>query len=160
MYLLTNPLTTIAGIYTITMDRIAFDTGYDESLLTPMFRRFEIARKALYYSDEWIILPSWPKHQRVGVRDNNRKGIDNILAKLAEDVFLEAIDFGYDYDYIEYLGRPLQAPSKPLLTPLQGSATTLNLNLDLDTDTDTKINPKAGEPDFPAMKKKIKGEKA
>ena len=118
MYMLTNPLTNIAGIYQITIDRIAFDTGYDERTLRPMIERFETAGKAYFFRDEWILLPTWPKHQRVRERDNIRTGIDTILMNLPDDVWLKAIAIGYLYDFMDAIVRDSQAPCKPLVSPL------------------------------------------
>src|SRR5258707_11230774 len=84
MYLLTNPQTNIAGIYQITIDRISFDTGYSIAELRDIFESFLGMGKAIFHDEEWMILPTWTKHQRVTERDNNRKGIDYILKSLPD----------------------------------------------------------------------------
>lgn len=157
MYLLTNPLTSIAGIYQITMDRIAFDTGYDERTLVPMLDRFADSGKAFFYDDEWIILPSWPKHQRVRERDNCRKGIDTILSTIPDDVFSKALSVGYKYKYLNEIDRGLEAPSspfKPLGSPLDNLARPsdyLDLDTDTDLDTDRDIEASSIQPKWETM---------
>ena len=131
LYLMTNPLTNIAGIYQITMDRVAFDTGYDERTLQPMLQRFADAGKAIFYHDEWMILPSWPKHQRPKERDNVRKGIDNILMGLPDDVYEMVHQGRYQYKYLHDIEK--LRPFKPLARPSNYSDT------DTDTDTDSSL---------------------
>jgi len=97
IYLLTNPQTNIAGVYQITMDRIAFDTGYDERTLEPMLRRFAQAGKAHMIDDEWMAIPSWPKHQRISQRGKVLRGIRKILSELPPDVYHELERVGYEF---------------------------------------------------------------
>ena len=97
MYLLTNPLTNIAGVYQITIDRVAFDTGYDERTLRPMFERFTVSKKAYYLDENWIILPTWPKHQKWKVRSKIKTGIERCLEELPYNVFSALKDIGYAY---------------------------------------------------------------
>lgn len=98
MYLLTNPETNIAGVYDITLDRIAFDTGYDERTLRPMFERFAEAGKVYFYDEEWIILPTWPKHQQYDKRAKIRDGIVSVLQDIPEEVIAYLAEVGYHFD--------------------------------------------------------------
>jgi ribosomal protein S27AE len=98
MYLLTNPETNIAGVYDITLDRIAFDTGYDERTLRPMFERFAKAGKVYFYDEEWIILPTWPKHQQYEKRAKIRDGIVSVLQDIPEEVISYLAEVGYHFD--------------------------------------------------------------
>lgn len=133
LYLMTNPLTNIAGIYEITVDRIAFDTGYDERTLRPMLERFAKAGKAYHHNDEWIIIPRWPRHQKITKRSNIKTGIDAILLDLPEDVYRTVIEANYDYEYLQ------EIKEKRPLKPLKGPSKPLNYS-DLDTDTDRDTN--------------------
>jgi hypothetical protein len=126
MYLLTNTLTTISGIYRITIDRIAYDTGYDERTLQPMLDRFAIAKKAEHYEGEYMILPSWPKHQRWETKETIQKGIDADLKTIPQRIKVYAASIGYTY--------PI--PMVPVRPELFYSDT--DLNSDTDTDTDSK----------------------
>ena len=133
IYLLTNPETNIAGVYDVTIDRIAFDTGYDERTLRPILDRFSKAGKAHFIDDEWVVIPAWPKHQRVKERDNNRKGIDAILKALPSSVFEQLEALGYEYRYLKEIERPSEAPSKPLVRESNYSDSDPDLDLDLDS---------------------------
>jgi hypothetical protein len=125
LYLMTNPLTTIAGIYQITIDRIAFDTGYDERTLRPMLESFEAAGKAVFYDNEWMILPSWPKHQQWQTRSKIKTGIDNVLSSLPKNVLKKAYNVHYSYDLIPY----------------QYESNYSDSDLDLDSDLTSKREP-------------------
>lgn len=98
LYLLTNPLTTIAGIYKITLDRMAFDTGYDERTLLPMLDRFARAGKAYFKGNEWVILPAWPAHQKWESRKNIRSGIEAILSDLSAEMLSFLVEVGYRFE--------------------------------------------------------------
>jgi len=78
LYLLTNPLTTICGVYQIELRRIAFDTGFDPDTVTRMLIRLERDGKCSY-REGWIALRNWIKHQRIRNR-NVRRGIDRELS--------------------------------------------------------------------------------
>lgn len=154
MYFLTNPQTNIAGIYQITLDRMAFDTGYDERTLRPMIDRFAKAKKAYFIEDEWIILPSWPKHQKVTENNNIRVGIDTILKSVPDKVwsFIKKIEYQYAYiDNINRGSKGLEDPYKPLDRVLNY----INTDTDTDTDIDTK-KPKNKKPTLEEVKQYFK----
>jgi hypothetical protein len=113
MYLLTNPQTNIAGIYQITMDRIGFDTGYDERTLKPMIDRFQKAGKAYFVFDEWIILPTWPKHQKADSKSTIRAGIESSLKSTPKEVLEYAKSVWYLYDIDTILVSYQYQPSYP-----------------------------------------------
>lgn len=136
LYLMTNPQTNIAGAYQITLDRIAFDTGYDERTLRPMLERFQKAKKAYFFQDEWVILPSWPKHQKWEIKPTIKKGIDLILEKLPKNVKSYMISIGYQYPMIGYPYSPSYLDSDS------------DLDSDLDTDTDLDNTADSHESDF------------
>lgn len=138
LYLLTNTETTIAGIYQITIDRIAFDTGYDERTLAPMLERFRKAGKAFFYNGEWIIIPTWTKHQHINATNNCRKGIDAILKSVPDDVFEFILKIKYNYIYLKEIARPLQEATKGLVS------TSNYLDSDLDLDSDLNLDLKTG----------------
>lgn len=152
LYYMTNPLTNIAGIYKITPRRVAFDTGFTVDTINHIMDKFQTVKKAFRFG-EWIILTKWTKHQKVHESDNNRKGIDKILNSLPDDVFYFALQNGYIYQYINELGRPLQAPS----TPLQGASiplnysnmnSNLNLNSNLNNSTTHYLDSRASKMSF------------
>lgn len=78
LYLLTNTLTNIIGIYEISTNRIAFDTGIDKDMVIKILERFEADDK-VKYEDGWIALKNFTKHQL-----NNPKINAGIKALLSE----------------------------------------------------------------------------
>ena len=127
MYLLTNSQTNISGIYSITLDRIAFDTGYDERTLKPMLERFAKRGKAFFVFDEYIILPSWPKHQKWESKASIKAGIDAALKEIPQNVQNYAVKVGYQYP----IGtNPPGTPQEPTYS-------------DSDSDSDSEFSPVA-----------------
>lgn len=125
MYLLTNSLTNIAGVYKITSRRMSFDTGIDKGRLTEILANFEEARKAAFV-EEYIILPNWPKHQKTHSKDT-RAGIDRVLSALPPSVLFMLKGIGYQYDAIPEgspVGVPQGAYGGPIGVP-QGNPPTL-----------------------------------
>jgi len=84
LYLLTNPLCNIAGIYEIQLRRIAFDTGFDVDMVEKLLCRLEKDDKILR-KDEWILIINHAKHQAYK-NDNVTKGISRIIEELPEKV--------------------------------------------------------------------------
>lgn len=126
MYLLTCPLTNIAGVYKITARRIAFDTRLAEELVVALLEDFEASGKAAHV-DEYIILPNWPKHQKTSSKDT-KAGIDRVLAALPESIILSLQRLNYQYDA---LPTPTpKAPCRPPIGPLPSARPTLDLDLD------------------------------
>ena len=79
LYLLTNPLANLAGIYEITIREMAFDTGYDKDMIQKILARFERDEKIMHKKG-WIVMKNWLKHQ--SLNPNMRTGVDKILEGL------------------------------------------------------------------------------
>ncbi len=62
LYLLTNPLTSICGVYEISLQRIAFDTGFEQDTVNRILQRFEHDKRCIY-RDGWLAMRNWLKHQ-------------------------------------------------------------------------------------------------
>jgi len=62
LYFLTNPLTSICGVYEISLRRIAFDTGIDSEMVNKILSRFE-TEKRVFYVDGWIVIKNFIKNQ-------------------------------------------------------------------------------------------------
>lgn len=145
LYLLTNPQTNIAGIYEITIDRVAFDTGYDERTLRPMLKRYAEAGKAYFLNDSWVVIPSWPRHQKAETKATIRRGIDAILAELPETIWKMLPKLGYMYRFLDNVDRvqvPYRYPTNTLYSagskvPIGPELSYSDSDSDLDTDTDT-----------------------
>ena len=96
IYLLSNPLANLAGVYKITNKRICFDTGFNNDTVSHIIGKFENARKA-YRKGEYVVLPNCPKHQKLEV-PTIRKGIISILQDLPEEIFIFLEEVGYCFD--------------------------------------------------------------
>lgn len=99
LYLMTNPLTNIAGVYKITDRRISFDTGFNLDTIGHIFSKFEKSRK-VYRKGEYVVLPSWPKHQKWEKSEKVKEGIVRILKELEPEIieFLKQIGYRYPID--------------------------------------------------------------
>ncbi len=64
IYLLTNPLTNILGIYEISIKRISYDTGINKESIKKALIDFESLSKVIFH-DGFIILCNFQKNQRM-----------------------------------------------------------------------------------------------
>jgi hypothetical protein len=103
LYFMTNTLTNIAGVYKIGVHRMCFDTGFNENTTKHILDKFKNAGK-IHYHEGWIIIPSWPKHQKWDTKDKIRQGIDICLKNTPEDIksLLPKIGYAYPMDSIGY----------------------------------------------------------
>jgi hypothetical protein len=93
MYLLTNPLTNISGVYQVTVKRIAFDTGFDQDVVTHILERFECDGKCIY-RDGWVAMHNWLKHQNPSSKVLT--GISALLKEAPEDLANYVQGYGID----------------------------------------------------------------
>jgi uncharacterized UPF0160 family protein len=64
LYLITNSLTNLLGVYEISLRKISFDTGINQNTVRKGLERFEKVRK-VFYIDSFIILPNFLKNQKL-----------------------------------------------------------------------------------------------
>ena len=96
LYLLTNTLTNICGVYQIEMRRIAFDTGFDADTVKRMLDRLERDQKCIY-RDGWIAMRNWIKHQKTqapGVREGIKAQLEKVPLELME--YVTGVEQGLD----------------------------------------------------------------
>lgn len=130
IYLLTNPLTNIAGVMELTTKRICFDTGFNSDTVGHILAKFEKAKKVYKYNN-YIIIRNFPKHQQLE-NDKIVKGIASILSKLPDDVlnYLEEIDYQFNIQEVfDSLCIPYTYPMNYLNSNLKEFNTNSNLNL-------------------------------
>lgn len=89
LYLLTNPLTNLLGIYEITMKRICFDTGLKTDTIRKGLERFGRVKK-VYFVNDFIILPNFLKNQRLNT--NMKIGITKIFNQLPNELKNSILD--------------------------------------------------------------------
>jgi hypothetical protein len=128
LYLMTNPLTNIAGVYKITKRRMSFDTGYNIDTLDKILERFQRDGKAYLYG-EYMIIPSWPKHQQYEKRSKIRAGIEKTLEIIPDEVKKYMVSIGYAYPIKGY--------------EYGSNYSDLDLDLDLDSDINNNTPPSA-----------------
>jgi hypothetical protein len=103
MYLLTNERTNVAGVYKTTVKRIKDDTGISRKRVLAGLKKFAKAKKA-FFAHGYMVIPKWPKHQKLGERGTLRLAVRKLLKALPGII----IDFlrepgNYDYD-LSFLG--------------------------------------------------------
>lgn len=84
IYLLTNPLSNIAGIYELLIKRIASDTGIDKEMILKIFERFERDNK-IYYKNNFVFVRNFIKHQRIS-NPKIKRGIENVFNALPLEI--------------------------------------------------------------------------
>lgn len=82
LYVLTNPLTNLSGIYEISLNRMSFDTKISLSDVTKILIKFEKYNK-MKYENGWIAIKNFIAYQKVN--PNVSKGIEDSL-DVAPDV--------------------------------------------------------------------------
>jgi hypothetical protein len=156
LYLMTNPLTNIAGVYKIANRRICFDTGFNSDTVGHIMAKFEAAGKA-FRNGEYVAIPSWPKHQKWETKDKIRKGIEATLLELPVPmlIFLSNISYTfnlkpiYDKLHISYDMLSLEYVYEPNYS---------DLHSDLDIDTDIDLDSEA-KPEKPACEQVVDNSK-
>ena len=83
LYLITNPLTKLSGIYELQLRRIVFDTGLDMAVVKAGVEKFQVDAK-LAYIDGWMVLRNFTKHQNLN--QNMKKGIVAEVAKIPKKI--------------------------------------------------------------------------
>jgi hypothetical protein len=97
VYLLSNPLTHISGVYKITDRRICFDTGLNQSTVKGMMEKFDAARKA-FRMGEYIVIPTHPKHQKWEKCPKIKEGIIKWLMGIGIENLNKLCEYGYRFD--------------------------------------------------------------
>ena len=97
LYLLTNPLTNILGVYQITSRRIAFDLAMNDSTIAGIIKKFENDGRVSYV-DNYMIVHNFVKHQ--SLNPNIVKGIERELELLPE-----AVKKHIDFESLSYLTK-------------------------------------------------------
>lgn len=83
LYLLTNDSTNVAGVYEITIRRMAFETGIDRDMVQKILTRFEEAGK-VKYRNGFVILRNFLKHQSNS--PSVKAGVDRVVNELPDTI--------------------------------------------------------------------------
>lgn len=126
LYFLTNPLTTIAGIYEISLKRIEYDTGIIKQDILKMIKKFEKANKIFYIDNNWIFLKNFIKNQSLNPKIE--LGIKEILSNVPTFIIHKMKEIDSDSTYIDY-----DSLSKPTIYTNSNSNSNINSNKDINS---------------------------
>jgi len=90
LYLITNPLTNISGVYELPLKRAAFDVGISAEEMESVFRRFEEDGKIVRGAG-WIGVTNFVKHQtlnpkiKVGILQELRRAPKEVVDRVSID---------------------------------------------------------------------------
>lgn len=117
LYLLTSPLTTIAGVYELPLKRVAFDTGICSKEISAMFSKLESDGK-LVRQDDWVGIVNFIKHQSLNpkVRQGIVAEMERAPRALVERLPVNHATLGIAFDRLSHLN------------PNSNSNTNLNFN--------------------------------
>jgi len=93
LYLLSNPQTNVAGVYEITLARVAYETGIELDTVKELLVQFEADGKAKYL-DGWMVVTNFIKHQNAE-SPKIQEGIRRILSVVPASV-LPSVGYGMD----------------------------------------------------------------
>jgi hypothetical protein len=110
---MSNPLSGICGVYKLTERRISFDTSIPEEVVKKILQKFHDDKKALRMG-EYIVLPSWPKHQNWESSPKIKQGIINELAKLNDTELRFVYECGYKFPMDDLLKKREIIVEKPI----------------------------------------------
>ena len=119
LYLLTNPLTNICGIYEISPERMSFDTGMDLSRVIEILRTFSKGKR-VKYSQGHIAIRKFIKHQ--AKNSKIRIGIETLLKEAPKPLA----------QWVE--GYPMHSSSRDMDSPSHLN-TNLNSNINFNYKT-------------------------
>lgn len=83
LYLLTNPLANISGVYEIRIKRMAFETGYDTEVVENILKKFIKDQKIIMF-ESWVVITNHIKHQSLG--DLTAKGINREILLAPQEI--------------------------------------------------------------------------
>lgn len=130
LYLLTNPLANISGVYEIRLKRMAFETGYDIEVVENILKKFVKDNKIIQF-ESWIVIINHIKHQSLG--NDTAKGINReilqapqeIISLFEEKTLLNSKNEQYSVLVLKENNR---APIDPLQTPHFGAYSVVKLS--------------------------------
>lgn len=83
LYLLTNPLANISGVFEIRIKRVAFETGYDVEVIENILNKF-VEDKKIIQHESWIVIVNHIKHQSLG--NDTAKGISREIMQAPKEI--------------------------------------------------------------------------
>lgn len=134
LYLITNPDTSICGIYQLPIKIMAADTGIENTDIEKLLQQFERDEKIIFRNG-WIAIRNFIKHQKQSENENDKinRGIQLALENCPENL-------------VKWIsGIPLEAPSKGRQKKVMGdrrafdySNSNINSNINSNSNSKTK----------------------
>ncbi len=90
LYLITNPLTNISGVYELPLKRAAFDIGMSGKDIEVVFKKFETDGKLARFGS-WVGVVNFVKHQtlnpkiKIGILQELRKAPKQVVDRVSID---------------------------------------------------------------------------
>ena len=149
LYLLTNPLTNVAGVYEITIKRIYSDTDLKKNEILEILKVFQKAKKVYYFKNH-ILINNYHKNQKLN--PSIIISIKNILLGLPDDVFSFCAANNVLTGVIQSVPRLRQTGDR-----LRQTGDNLKLNIEAETEDEVEIEVEAKNtyihlPQFPLIK--------
>lgn len=100
LYLITNPLTNISGVYELPLRRAAFDVGLSNEEVETMFGKFEADGKIARFNG-WVGVTNFVKHQtlnpkiKIGILQELRRAPKEVVDS-AERHLTPSRNYGYN----------------------------------------------------------------
>ena len=108
IYLLTNSLTTLIGVYEISIKRISYDTGVSEKEIEEILYKFS-DKKKIHFIDNYIIISNWMKNQKLN--ENMRISAQREIDKLPNNLKIILLNHS---EPLPNHSEPLPNHSEPL----------------------------------------------
>lgn len=153
IYLLTNPQTSLAGVYELSIKRMAFETGIEQEVVFKILARFQDAGKIIY-ADPYIIVLNWIKNHPMNA--NMKKSVRSIISDLPDSI-QQLLNDSEGFGTVRKDSEPFERipnDSKGLLNASEGLET-----LSKDSLTENKEKEKEKIPPIPPYKEKNQKEK-
>lgn len=90
LYLLTNSSTNLAGVYEITLKKIAFDTGLEKKEIEKIFKKLSEDKKIIYM-DGYLIIKNFLKNQ--SFNNSMIKNVEKTINRLPPNIKKTFLDF-------------------------------------------------------------------
>lgn len=106
LYLLTNPLTNIAGFYEISLKRIEFDTGIEMGVVEQALYKLSQDDK-IYYIEGYIFIPNFIKNQssNPSVKQGIKRILENLKSKSISHITIDCDRLYIACDRLSYLTK-------------------------------------------------------
>lgn len=116
IYLITNPLTELCGIYEITFERIGFDLGLNNKTIQKSFENFELSEK-VFYINGWVYIKNFVKHHE-NCNPNMKKGIQRTLEDIPTEISSEISKINKGFKRLQKASDAFPPCPLPLPCPL------------------------------------------